>query len=969
MTSYGHRTIGWSAWYGTTLLLVAGLAPLFQEQVVAQEAAGSSAVSAMYESGQRLFEQGHYEQAAREFERVLAAEPHHAGAAQYLYLIDRRRQQAMVAAIRELQLKPHRDTLLGLASAPPPQTALSSNQPADTSATPGDWHLIVDDHEVPLHRPMLLSEGRPLVPLRDVAAALYISVIDLQDGTYELLLPQGQTKRIRPAVQMPEPVLTEQELRDEFGVETLFHPAERTLVLRTMEPPLHTAIVEKPAEQIQEETALKQLAQQFVPVPERPEVIPFSARRSVDLLGNVTTTYTATHQGEPFRSLGTSVTGQAMDFDVRFESVYKDKGFSGAKDILDHDHTSLSLTKPRFGIGLFDQYTSLAPLRTQSQTFNGIKVSESLDDWHRTTVAGGDVESSTSGRSGVVKYLGHLYEVDERLQPTDWLGLQGALLYLEHEADLPEHIGTTGYPRSNVVSFGGATVTLPCDVSWTAHAAHVAYRPDDAPESRVQDWDWRTRIGWDHQRYRLGWSYEFVGDRYATLGNPAVYQDYRGWNVDSGLRLTDRWTVSGNLQRYRNNVDDDPSDITLENQALSVSSNYQVTTNQTLGLSFNHFIANPSSEQQDPGSSTRSQIYRADYFFPFLFRTRLLSSYEYFRIAGPLSRDSSSHTVGTSFFRPYGHGSSWYLNPRLVQRSFEDGEERLALTTTLNLIHQLRRSVGVYLNSTYTREHPNTGAETTNLLAGSTGLRWQLLPQTAVNVEYAVNRYDLDTERWAWPRSWSILTFLSQTIGFSSAPSFGAIEGRVFQDQNANGVHDPDDPWVEDAVIRLEDRRQATTDPQGGFLLSYVAPGTQTVTLDLSSLDPDWTLAQSKQDVVVKRRRTAIVAFPLIQSASVAGRIFIDQNHDGLFQDTEEPLEGVGVLLLPGEQFRQTNADGVFRFDYLLPGSYAAQVVVDELPAGYALTTPPVISLDVKPGEHVQDIPFAVELLGSVKQF
>src|SRR6185295_18787102 len=73
-----------------------------------------------------------------------------------------------------------------------------------------------------------------------------------------------------------------------------------------------------------------------------------------------------------------------------------------------------------------------------------------------------------------------------------------------------------------------------------------------------------------------------------------------------------------------------------------------------------------------------------------------------------------------------------------------------------------------------------------------------------------------------------------------------------------------------------------------------------------------------------------------ILPASIAGRVFFDPNEDCVFDENDQPLSGVTVQLLNAQgtviQTTQTDANGEYRFDNLLPGMYSVRELQ---PQGY----------------------------------
>jgi hypothetical protein len=274
----------------------------------------------------------------------------------------------------------------------------------------------------------------------------------------------------------------------------------------------------------------------------------------------------------------------------------------------------------------------------------------------------------------------------------------------------------------------------------------------------------------------------------------------------------------------------------------------------------------------------------------------------------------------------------------------------------------------MYLSSSYTRDLTDD-LEALDTLTAATGVRCQVLPQTAFNIEYSVNSYSLDRDAWGWPRDWSTLFYISQGFAVATPPTYGSIEGMVFEDQNVNGKWDGGEPVLDEVSVRLGERRTTTTNERGRFFFSRVVPGAQTLQVDVGGLDPEWMAQEPQASVQVRRSRATRLQLPVIQGGRVRGAVFIDEDADGLFDPAEEPLEGVAVILLPREQFRRTDADGAFEFDPVAPDTYTLIVHTPDIPNGYELDSDPAVSVQVKPGQTRDDIEFAVRRLAVETQF
>ena len=828
---------------------------------------------------------------------------------------------------------------------------------------PTRLRLIVNGAPTAASIPRLFQEGEPVFALKPIAEQLFFSVVDRGGGRYELITPEGQKRTVSAVVVSGVPVLSETELEQVFAVEAELDSAHGALSLQRAGAPqaFQAYVAEKPPEQLMEEETVKEMAKKLQePSAAALEEIPESAKPSLDVRVQEAYTYQRPHGGPPFRNLVSSVRGRVYDYQLDFIHARKDRN-----GIFDHDYTSLSLEKLGTSLRLFDQAINLNPLRLQSDGFNGIQFSKALGPpdrpRHLLSAAFGETENFASGSSGSTKYLGTLYQAGEKFRALDWLTLEGSVLHVENEADLPGRIGTTAIPRTNTVLFSGADINLSHDLTWQNHAAFSFYDPDDEPDVRLDDRDWRTALKWETDRYYSTLAYEFVGDQYASFGDPTSYRDYSGLTWFGSSRVTDWWRLSGSLLRYHNNVEHNPTAVTTETQNASLSSAFQITERQNLNLSVSEFLTKPYGGL-NPGTSTRSGLYRVDYFWPFLFDSRLLTSYQYFQSLVQADNDSFSHTAGASLFKSYGRGSSLYASQNMAWNFLDGGSDSIEFTTTVNLDHHWSDRWSTYLNSAFSRTETD-GERTTDLASGATGLRAHVLRDTDVNMEYSINSYNLKTEKDRWPRNWSVLCFVSQAVNVKSPPNFGKIDGRLFEDRNANGVFEAGEPAVADAVLKVDDVQEATTDQAGRFAFARIAPGRHHVEVDLSSVDPHLALKSPQQSLEVRKRRTTSLDFPMVQAGTISGHVFIDANGDRTFQETEEPLDGVAIIVLPADQSRRTDADGVFRFEGVYPGEHTVLIHHGDLPTGYQLTSPDAQSVTVKAGEEVGTVDFAVELL------
>jgi hypothetical protein len=983
-----------------TIALCALTAFVFSQSTLALANPGSLAADYLCEIARSFYNRGQYEEALHEFRKTLLISPNHKEANYYIKLLTEKEEGPAMEKETPVPLPvPRPAAVIPKVSITKPKVAdrrlyteeeflrllegfrlpsaipstaekiseetISAQMPVIYLPKPevirkGEIGLFINGEEVSLNQPILIKEGRPLVPLRELCAHLFYNAIDLKEGNFRLISPEGALREIKVPLVDNEPVLDEKQIQEYFSVDTRFDYAAKAFYLKTRTPirQFKTYALEKSAQELKKEKQEQEVLSIISHPPEKPAYIPKSALPSIDLRGDVTYTYIKYHTAPVFHSLTNSLYGKFYDFDLSYQSAWKD-----INGVFNYDYSWLNLNKPDLFIGLFNQYSDLYPLRLQTLDFNGLKIVKAWDKSLaeaslKSTFVGGDTENTVSGSAGQVKYLGRVYGLKQDFSALDNLKVKTGIFYLENKADIPALSGTTSFPRNNILTYSDLSLELPYDFTVSSALAHSNYHPDNAPDSNVQDLDWRTGLDLNKPRGKFGLAYEVVGDRYVSFGNPLNYQDYKGWNLYGNYRVTDKWSIFTYANRYRNNIHNEDR-VTTYVTSLNASSYHQLTKEQSANLSFNQFVSDPSGPNAGPSSATN--IYRIDYFLPFFFSTRAIANYQFSHSDSGGDSNNSAVTRGGSLFKSFGRGSSWYLSQQLSETFYKTASDTRNLTTSFNINYVFMPLLSAYLNANYTRDKEEGQAVSPNLSA-ATGLRYKVTPLTNLYLEYNVNSYNLKTERDRWPRNWSILFYISQAFNLSTPLNFGIVEGRVIKDINENGRVDNADVGSEGALLYLEDKRETVADSKGNFRFLYVEPGSHRVTLDLSSVAPEWTLKGPEKEIEVKARKKNKMDFILSRSSTIKGKVFIDSNGDLIFQDNEEPLENIIIELLPQKQFTHTDSEGQFKFDYLLQGEYQARINLDDIPLGYELSSPAEITLDLAAGKEIKDINFALRL-------
>ncbi|HEY8370384.1 MAG TPA: OmpA family protein, partial [Thermodesulfobacteriota bacterium] len=193
---------------------------------------------------------------------------------------------------------------------------------------------------------------------------------------------------------------------------------------------------------------------------------------------------------------------------------------------------------------------------------------------------------------------------------------------------------------------------------------------------------------------------------------------------------------------------------------------------------------------------------------------------------------------------------------------------------------------------------------------------------------------------------------------------WGTIEGRVYVDEDGDGVPDPGEPGVNGLSVILDGLPGTVvrTDEEGRFAYPRVASGLHSVRVIVRRLPADFDLVSPQLvEVTVVRRATAHVSFAVQRLGRIAGRVTrLEVGADGetrpLAHTTPIPL-----YLRRGDDIWQafTDDEGAYAFDTVRGGEYELFVDPAALPRRAAVE-PGSRTVRLGPGEVVEGVDFTI---------
>ncbi|MFH0772114.1 MAG: SdrD B-like domain-containing protein [Candidatus Omnitrophota bacterium] len=186
------------------------------------------------------------------------------------------------------------------------------------------------------------------------------------------------------------------------------------------------------------------------------------------------------------------------------------------------------------------------------------------------------------------------------------------------------------------------------------------------------------------------------------------------------------------------------------------------------------------------------------------------------------------------------------------------------------------------------------------------------------------------------------------------------INGIVFNDLNENGIFDETDFGVPNVLISLQGSRFTVTDSSGYYYFKGIPPGEYNIILKAETL-PSGYLPKGPAGIKITalegeayRRDFAVFAL-----RSIMGKVFVDSNYNGLFEDGESGVADVEMRC--GSQVALTGKDGSYVLKNLSAGEQKIEMSEKTIPDSCRPEAQNYKIVTLAPqGEIKRDVDFAV---------
>ena len=476
-----------------------------------------------------------------------------------------------------------------------------------------------------------------------------------------------------------------------------------------------------------------------------------------------------------------------------------------------------------------------------------------------------------------------------------WLGASRRTRFgtvgLQHNRATGTGISPSGSQGDGTVSSTAAAWRLSGDL--TAGVGYVArltaihsdtQSPARAEGRRATGWFGEASLLTDHTRQEFG---VFNAEPGLHFGDASVY-DTRGayWRID-GVRSSIGWGLGAQ-------VDDQPADAHSPGSrhlGLQANAQWQVDRRNAVGGSISvERIRRQAPDTSTLGAAPTSQsIYASAYYQrqpPRSGRSRYVLTVR--RNQELVANGNAATGEELGWEHDWLLGSGTPDRPELtttlgIARDRDNGVSRISPTAGVRLAYSPAAGWNISGNLRYTSTRSNLS--TTQGLSGFLDTDYAFTNGWRIGAGLGINQLAVrlqdpallpdsgptllrtrDTTLSLWARWEGSAGNTERGVGDARAVGAGALQGRVFFDENRDGEQQSQEQGVPGVEVILDGRFRTTTDNFGRFSFPLVATGVHQVTLRQESVPLPWGAAQEKGwRADVPLRGQAQVAVPVVK--------------------------------------------------------------------------------------------------------
>jgi hypothetical protein len=193
---------------------------------------------------------------------------------------------------------------------------------------------------------------------------------------------------------------------------------------------------------------------------------------------------------------------------------------------------------------------------------------------------------------------------------------------------------------------------------------------------------------------------------------------------------------------------------------------------------------------------------------------------------------------------------------------------------------------------------------------------------------------------WRASATYSFARGLVRRPDARAAGIAGSIRGIVYEDRDADGARDPEEPGLAGIPVALDGGRSVVTEVDGTYRFRAVVPGDHAVTIDRNGW---YSVDGTRKRTDVRPLRSSTVDFALNSGRRILVRVFVDRDGNGVFSNGDRGIPAGAVLIRDAAEALVTTArarEGFADIGGLQPGFYSVTVDPLRIPVGYSIEIP-----------------------------
>ena len=425
-----------------------------------------------------------------------------------------------------------------------------------------------------------------------------------------------------------------------------------------------------------------------------------------------------------------------------------------------------------------------------------------------------------------------------------------------------------------------------------------------------------------------------------------------GGTISVSAQHTDRLSTSYSLDVFKDRLNFSPERKNRLNESFSWGANYKIDalTNLSLNYNLNNNLGQAAqSRYQSQGMS--------------LSRTSNFLQKKIYSSLGYSHRESKSYPLHTSD----SISDSIYtgLNFRLIGDIYYSANKNFSwLDQRSSAIHTMNESMGMglswsgkitsrdplYGNIRFYYQTQENPASSSNIvvLSGQDYIEGysELSYRPADGNEFYIS----GRVRNVWPAD-SASSSKGMEVDFRAGMRYKwdtgirwetvrTIDGYVFNDYNADGLRSSGEPGILGVRVWLGKDKAQVTDYTGYYKFTKVKAKKVYISVDADTLPSGYMLTTSStQEVLLTAGKLTKINFGIGNQSEIAGMVFEDTDEDSSLSATDIGVRGI-TLILDNEKKISTDTYGRYFFRNVPVGKHTITVDLDSIPTEYIPTVP-----------------------------